>query len=77
MGCSGIQILFGRRIALPNTLCKAFCYILEYDIVMNMNGSTVMTCKKKVWLSEDFGVAQSQGFDAEGNETSFTWFVLY
>lgn len=53
------------------------CYVLEYDVVMSMNGSTVMTSKIKEWLAEGFGVVQSQEFDADGNETSFSWLVDY
>lgn len=51
------------------------CYVLEYDVVMSMGGMAIMTTKKKEWLAIDFGVVQSQEYDGDGNETSFSWLV--
>ena len=66
-----------ENIITPASPTSFTCYVLEYDVIMSMNGSTIMTSKTIEWLAADFGVVQSQEFDADGNETSFSWLVEY
>lgn len=66
-----------ENIITPARPTAFSCYVLEYDVVMSMNGRTIMTSKTIEWLAADFGVVQSHEFDAAGNETSFSWLVEY
>lgn len=71
------QITRLENIVTPARSTSFSCYVLEYNIVMSMNGRTIMTTKTKEWLAEGFGLVQNQEFDADGNETSFSWLVEY